>query len=232
MGGGKFEPNRRRKKSTKAISKYVHKHYERNNLPKARHRCRVAEKIFTRLDLNGNGEISLAEFMSQSVDNLSQAEVAELREEFALYDLDNNGKIDRFEFVTQTIKRYEDVKDGDFEDWARAMLDPKMLKPHHIDSLKRAGIDVDDDYVDPPDPLRLLVERLKRLLMCRKKSTVRAEEYKPQRYKSMEQEENNERKLVHRFTARLQDNANAEEAFRQQAQRAAKKRKEKKKAKV
>ena len=108
------------------------------------------EAIFDRLDANGNGGISIAEFMAQSVDGLSEEEVAELKEEFEVYDADHNGRIDKFEFVTKSLERYQNVSDKEFHQWVQAMLDPKMLKPHHAESLKRAGIDVEDDYIDPP----------------------------------------------------------------------------------
>jgi len=113
------------------------------------YRYAKVKAVFDRLDVGGNGAISFAEFLTQ-VEMLTPAEINESREAFDMLGPDKDGNVRKRKFIALQIQAFEDVPDAEFDRWVHIMTKGSIIHRHRKQDLLAAGVEIPDDYVDPP----------------------------------------------------------------------------------
>jgi hypothetical protein len=114
------------------------------------YRYAKCEAVFNRLDVGGNGCISFAEFLT-TIDKLTEEDVKAARVAFELLRPDKSGNVRKRKFIETQIIAYEDVPDGEFDRWVHIMTKGSIVHPHRRKDLEAAGVEIPEDYVDPPN---------------------------------------------------------------------------------
>mmetsp|Transcript_17348 Transcript_17348/g.34075 ORF Transcript_17348/g.34075 Transcript_17348/m.34075 type:complete len:343 (+) Transcript_17348:303-1331(+) len=118
--------------------------------PLLRHyRYKKVASVFDRLDVGGNGCISFAEFLTQ-VEKLTPDEIEAARGAFTLLNPDKDGNVKRRKYIQMQIEAFDDVLDAEFDRWVRIMTKGSIVHAHKREELEAAGIEVPEDYIDPP----------------------------------------------------------------------------------
>ncbi|GBG24041.1 Hypothetical Protein FCC1311_002592 [Hondaea fermentalgiana] len=113
------------------------------------YRYKKVASVFDRLDVGGNGSISFAEFLTQ-VEKLTPDEIEAARGAFFLLKPDKDGNVKRRKYIQMQIDAFEDVLDAEFDRWVHIMTKGSIVHAHRRKDLEAAGIDIPDDYIDPP----------------------------------------------------------------------------------
>ncbi len=114
------------------------------------YRYAKCEAVFNRLDVGGNGCISFAEYLT-TIDKLTEEDVKAARLAFELLRPDKSGNVRKRKFIETQIIAYEDVPDGEFDRWVHIMTKGSIVHPHRRKDLEAAGVEIPEDYVDPPN---------------------------------------------------------------------------------
>jgi hypothetical protein len=113
------------------------------------YRYSKCEAVFNRLDVGGNGCISFAEYLT-TLEKLTEEDVKAARVAFELLRPDKSGNVRKRKFIETQIMAYEDVPDGEFDRWVHIMTKGSIVHPHRRKDLEAAGVEIPEDYVDPP----------------------------------------------------------------------------------
>mmetsp|Transcript_44961 Transcript_44961/g.71830 ORF Transcript_44961/g.71830 Transcript_44961/m.71830 type:complete len:357 (-) Transcript_44961:47-1117(-) len=105
--------------------------------------------VFDRLDVGKNGSISFAEFLTQ-VETLTPDEVEAARYTFDLLGPDKDGNVRRRKYIELQIEAFSDILDPEFDRWYNIMTTNSVVHAHKRKDLEAAGVEIPEDFVDPP----------------------------------------------------------------------------------